>query len=114
NIRLSEIIAALSVALDITEGQPQGHAMRNTLIGMRIAEELRLPAEDRSALYYALLLKDLGCSSNAAKMTYLFGADDHLLKRETKTIDWAKAGAKIKYAWKQCAPGGSVVDKLVR
>ena len=41
-----------------------------------------------------LLLKDLGCSSNAAKMTYLFGADDHLVKRDLRLIDWTKAGDK--------------------
>jgi len=113
-IRFSEIISALSVALDITQGQPEGHCMRNAMIGMRLAEELRLPTADRSALFYALLLKDLGCSSNAAKMAYLFGADDHLVKRTCRLIDWTKAGESIKHAWKHCAPGGSVVDKLLK
>src|SRR5690349_5631787 len=89
-VRLSEVVAALSYALDITEGQPEGHAARTCLIGMRLADELRLPAADRSALFYALLLKDLGCSSNAAKMCYLFGADDRVVKRGVKTIDWPK------------------------
>src|SRR5437868_10793325 len=82
-IRFSEIISALSVALDITQGHPHGHCMRTALIGMRLAQELKLSTADRSALFYALLLKDLGCSSNAAKMTYLFGADDHEVKRAT-------------------------------
>src|SRR5690348_780804 len=41
-IRLSEIISALSVALDITQGNPKGHCMRSAIIGMRLAEELRL------------------------------------------------------------------------
>ena len=36
-LRLSEVISALSYALDIVEGQPEGHAMRSCLIGMRIA-----------------------------------------------------------------------------
>ena len=46
-IRLSEVIASLSFALDMldmTEGQPEGHAARSCLIGMRVAEELRLDA----------------------------------------------------------------------
>src|SRR5438132_9045550 len=113
-IRLSEIISALSVALDITQGHPEGHCMRNALIGMRLAEELRLSTADRSALFYALLLKDLGCSSNAAKMSYLFGADDHLVKRATRMIDWTKPGQSLKHCWKHCAPGGSVIEKLVK
>ncbi|MBL9125069.1 MAG: HD domain-containing protein [Planctomycetaceae bacterium] len=113
-VRLSEIIAAMSVALDITQGQPAGHCVRNCMIGMRLAQELRLPAEERAALFYALLLKDLGCSSNAAKMAYLFGADEHAVKRDGKLIDWTKAAHKLKYAWQQCAPGGTSLDKLLR
>jgi putative nucleotidyltransferase with HDIG domain len=75
---------------------------------------LQLPTADRSALFYSLLLKDLGCSSNAAKMTYLFGADDHLIKRTGRMIDWTKASASIQHAWKHCSPGGSVIDKLLK
>ncbi len=55
-IRFSEIISALSVALDITQGQPEGHCMRSALIGMRLAETLQLPSAERSARFYALLL----------------------------------------------------------
>jgi putative nucleotidyltransferase with HDIG domain len=113
-IRLSEIIAAMSVALDITQGHPQGHCMRTALIGMRLADELLLPTADRSALFYALLLKDLGCSSNAAKMTYLFGADDHLLKRDLRLIDWTKAADSLRYLWRNSAAGGSVLEKLLK
>src|ERR1700749_4278575 len=87
-VKLSEVIAALSYALDITEGQPKGHAARSCMLGMRIAQELRLNELQMKSLFYALLMKDLGCSSNAAKMCYLFGADDRELKRNVKTITW--------------------------
>ena len=111
-IRFSEIISALSVALDITQGQPRGHCMRTALIGMRLAEELKLGTTDCSALFYALLLKDLGCSSNAAKMAYLFGADDRLVKQSARMIDWTKPAQCIKHCWQNSAPGGSTFNKL--
>ena len=57
-VALSEVLGALSYALDITEGEPPGHAVRTTAIGMRLGEQLGLGEEDRSALFYALLLKD--------------------------------------------------------
>jgi len=60
-ISLSEVLSALSCALDLTEGAPAGHSMRTCLIGMRIAEAIGLEPDQRSALYYALLLKDAGC-----------------------------------------------------
>jgi putative nucleotidyltransferase with HDIG domain len=113
-IRFSEIISALSVALDITQGHPHGHSMRTALIGMRLADELQLATDDSSALFYALLLKDLGCSSNAAKMAYLFAADDQLVKRSGRIIDWTKPAQCVKHCWQQCAPDGSAVDKLLR
>ncbi|MCC7084662.1 MAG: HD domain-containing protein [Pirellulales bacterium] len=113
-IRFSEIISALSVALDITQGHPQGHAMRTALIGMRLADELHLTTTDRSALFYALLLKDLGCSSNAAKIAYLFGADDRLVKRSARMIDWSKPSQSVRHCWSHCAPNGSTAQKLLR
>ena len=89
-LSLSEVLTALSHALDLTEGQPFGHTVRTCLIGMRLAEELGLPVAERSALYYALLLKDAGCSSNAAQMSALFGADDRAIKPRMKVVDWHK------------------------
>lgn len=35
--RLSEVIGALSHALDLTEGQPVGHSQRSCMIGMELA-----------------------------------------------------------------------------
>ena len=70
------MLSALSGVLDLVEGQPEGHAVRSCLIGMRVTDRLGLDAETRSALFYALLLKDAGCSSNASKMSALFDADD--------------------------------------
>jgi len=64
-VSLSEVLAAMSRAQDLTEGQSVGHTVRATLIGMRIAEELDLSAFDRVALYGALLLKDSGSSGQS-------------------------------------------------
>jgi hypothetical protein len=44
-----------------------GHVVRTCAIGMRIGEQLGLGPVERSSLFYALLLKDAGCSSNAAR-----------------------------------------------
>ena len=110
-VALSEVLGALSYALDITEGEPPGHAVRTTAIGMRLGEQLGLGEEDRSALFYALLLKDAGCSSNAARLSSLFAADDHATKRAMKVVDWSRPGALARYTWENIAPGGSTLAK---
>ena len=87
-VRLAEVLSALSHALDLTEGLPNGHALRSCAMAMRAAEEMGLGADDRLALYYAVLLKDAGCSSNAARLSALFGADDRAVKARLKRVDW--------------------------
>jgi len=108
DVRLSEVIGALSYALDLTEGEPAGHAVRSCLIGMRVAEELRLSAADRSDLFYALLLKDAGCTTNSARMSALFGADDHTAKHTSKRIDWARPLPAFLWSARTVAPGASL------
>lgn len=85
-LRLSELISALSYALDITEGQPEGHCVRCCWIGMHIGRQIGLPDDDLWDLYYTLLLKDLGCSSNAARICELYLTDDLSFKRDFKTV----------------------------
>jgi HD-GYP domain-containing protein (c-di-GMP phosphodiesterase class II) len=85
-LRLNELIAALSHALDITEGQPEGHCIRCCWIGMHVGRELGLSDDAMWDLYYTLLLKDLGCSSNAARICELYMTDDLHFKRDFKTV----------------------------
>lgn len=86
-VLLSEVIGAVSFALDMTEGQPACHCLRSCLIGMRIAHLFNLGTAERSDLYYTLLLKDAGCSSNAARLWELYGSDDRTTKADFKTVD---------------------------
>jgi HD-GYP domain-containing protein (c-di-GMP phosphodiesterase class II) len=115
-IPLSRLIGALSYALDVTEGEPPGHAVRSCKIGMRLAESLGLDADTRSDLFYALLLKDAGCSANSARMAALFGADDHVAKQTSKRVNWSRPVPALAWSVRTVAPGGSPrarVDRLL-
>src|ERR687890_410964 len=107
HIALSGVIGGLSYALDLTEGEPPGHAVRSCLIGMRLAEEIGLDADVRSHLFYALLLKDAGCSANSARMAALFGAHHHEAKRTSKRANWSGAFPAFVWSLRTVAPGGS-------
>ena len=86
-LRLAEVLSALTYALDITEGQPKGHSVRCCWIGLLIAEQLKLDDHQTWELYYTLLLKDLGCSSNAARICELYLADDLSFKKDFKLVN---------------------------
>lgn len=83
---LSDILGAFSYALDLTEGQPEGHSLRCCWIAMRLADALGMTGEARRDLYYAVMLKDLGCSSNAARIAELYLTDERRFKHDYKLI----------------------------
>ena len=83
---LPDILGAFSYALDLTEGQPAGHSVRCCWIAMRLAQALGFAEGERQHIYYAVLMKDLGCSSNAARVAEIFLADDRHMKLNFKTI----------------------------
>ena len=75
------------------------------MLGMRIGRELRIDGADASALFYALLMKDLGCSSNSAKMCYLFGSDDRAAKAAAKTVEWTNTAKSLGYVARMAGAG---------
>jgi HD-GYP domain-containing protein (c-di-GMP phosphodiesterase class II) len=86
-LKLSELIASLSYALDITEGQSPGHCLRCCWVAMHIGREAGLTESELWQLYYTVLLKDLGCSSNAARICELYLADDRDFKRDWMLVN---------------------------
>ncbi len=110
---MSGVLASLSYALDLTEGQPRGHTVRACLIGMEIGKEVGLSAEQLSDLYYALLLKDAGCSANAAPVANLFSSDDQTVKRNFKTTDWTRLASKARYVFQNARVGASLTRRLI-
>ncbi len=116
--RLHEVLTALSFALDLTEGAVQGHALRSCLLAQRLAAKLGLPEQERSDLYYATLLKDAGCSSNAARVCQIVGGDDRAVKAGVKLADWTRpyhrTPSTIQMFWKEVLPGAPPLRKLRR
>jgi len=86
-VSLSEIVSALSYALDISEGHATGHCVRACWIGFHIGREIGMRPADLTNLYYTLLLKDVGCSSNAARICRLYLADDIALKHDFQLVN---------------------------
>ncbi len=111
-VATSEVLAALSRALDLTEGQPLGHSVRACVIGMRLGESIGLSEEELGALYYALLLKDAGCSSNAARMAALYGSDDQTIKPRLKVVDWDDRMRTAMETWRNTGLNASLWSRV--
>lgn len=100
-------MGALSHALDITEG----HCVRCCWIGMHIGQQLALPPEQLWELYYTLLLKDLGCSSNASRICELYLSDDLTFKRDFKWVDGSLPQV-LRFVLRHTGPAAGLMDRL--
>ncbi len=79
HVRLAELVAALSLGIDLGFGQPMEHVLRQCLIASRLAERIGLDEPTRAAVYYTALLVNVGCHSDAHEQAKWFG-DDIVLK----------------------------------
>jgi response regulator RpfG family c-di-GMP phosphodiesterase len=113
-LHLSELLGALSTALDMTEGQPIGHCMRTCWIGTNIGLRLGLEGGRLHDLYYSLLLKDLGCTSIAARICQLFLTDDIQFKRDLLVADDGSMPQVVKFLLSHTAVGQDLSDRLKR
>jgi hypothetical protein len=79
HVRLAELVAALSLGIDLGFGQPMEHVLRQCLIALRLADRQDLPEPERVAVYYTALLMNVGCHTDAYEQAKWFG-DDIALK----------------------------------
>lgn len=75
-VRLAELMAAVSLATDLGTGQPMAHALRTCYLAMGLARAVGLPAQDLFDTYYVSLLRFLGCTSEASTDAVFHAGDD--------------------------------------
>src|SRR5215208_2693803 len=85
-LRRAELLAAISLAIDLGLGQPMEHMLRSSLIATRIAERVGLDAKQRAIDYYANLVGWVGCYADSHELSALFG-DDIAFRADTYAVD---------------------------
>src|SRR5215475_10382897 len=85
--RLAELLAALSLGIDLGFGQPMEHVLRQCRIALRLCELAGAEDDTRAAVYYSALLVNVGCHTDAYEQAQWFGDDIAL-----KALKYAEAG----------------------
>ena len=97
-VRLADLVAALSLGVDLGFGQPMEHVLRQCLIALRLAERAGLDDEARSVVYYTALLVNVGCHADAHEQAKWFGDDidlkSHKYEHEPRSIAGAAAAMR--------------------
>jgi HD-GYP domain-containing protein (c-di-GMP phosphodiesterase class II) len=93
-VRLTELIAMISLGTDLGMGQPMEHQLRQTLIALRLADRLGLDEASRRVVYYVSLVAWVGCHVDAYEQAKWFG-DDLALKAGTRGLDMASLSTRF-------------------
>ena len=86
-VRLNEMLAALSLACDVGNDFPIEKALRNTIVAVQLASELGVSGEALSAVYYVGLLRFIGCSGYADETARVF-PDDNAMRGAMAPVDF--------------------------
>jgi HD-GYP domain-containing protein (c-di-GMP phosphodiesterase class II) len=77
-VKLSQLVATLSLLSDLGMGRPMERVLRQTVIAMRLAEVAGVEPEVSAATYYTSLLTWVGCAADTSEIADLFGDETHL------------------------------------
>jgi len=86
DIRLAELMAALSLATDLGMGQPLEWALCSCVLAVRLGDALRFSQEELRETYYQALLRYIGCNAETHWMAALAG-DEIALRTDFATVD---------------------------
>ncbi|MGV9710208.1 HD domain-containing phosphohydrolase [Gordonia sp. NPDC003424] len=86
--RRVEILAGLSVAIDLGLGLPAEHMLRSAIIACRLSDRLGLSRAQRATIFYSTLVMWIGCHADSQEYARWFG-DDIAVRRESYLVDWS-------------------------
>ncbi len=105
-VRLSELVAVLSLVSDLGMGRPMEHAMRQCLIALRLGERAGLDDAARECTYYAGLLAWVGCHVDAYEQAKWFG-DEMALKSDFRQVDFSRPAAEVAFMLRHSVPAAA-------
>jgi len=74
-VSLAELIAALSLGVDLGLGQPMEHVLRECVLASGLGERFGLDEPERLVVYYVALLAWVGCHADSYEQARWFGDD---------------------------------------
>jgi HD-GYP domain-containing protein (c-di-GMP phosphodiesterase class II) len=109
-LRLAELVAAFSLAMDLGMGQPMEHVLRSWLIAARLGDHLGVERYQHGALYYVATLAWVGCVADTPEVATWFG-DDIAYRADSYQIDLAGL-PMLGFMLRHVGAGGSAMHRL--
>ncbi|MDQ3368757.1 MAG: metal-dependent phosphohydrolase, partial [Myxococcota bacterium] len=94
-LRLADLLRSLSLATDLAVGAPLETSLRTCLVATHLGRRLGLDAIELRDVFYAALLRHVGCTAWAHEAAALVGGDDHDVLRTFEAVDRASPTAVV-------------------
>ncbi|MEO8285068.1 MAG: HD domain-containing phosphohydrolase [Chloroflexota bacterium] len=94
DLRLAEVIGAISLATDLGMGNPLEYALCSCVLAVRLGDALGLGDEDLREVYYQALLRYIGCNAETHMLSSLAG-DEAAVRADFGQIDTGNIGEVV-------------------
>ena len=89
---LAELLCTLSFATGLGFGGHVEHGLRSASLGLYLADELRLTSEEREAIFYGALLKDVACTACSAGIAVFLPENEQISLADVILVDPSRLG----------------------
>jgi HD-GYP domain-containing protein (c-di-GMP phosphodiesterase class II) len=111
-LRLADLIAALSQVTDLGMGQPPEDAIRSCLVATALARRMDLSERDVGDVYYTTLLQHIGCTAYAHETAALFGGDDIAVRAGGAKVDSANPKEALPFLLFELGKGATPLGRV--
>ena len=112
-VRLIELLGVLSLGTDLGMGHPMEHAMRQSLLAVRLAERMGLDTRQRAVVFHSSLVAWVGCHVDAYEQARWFG-DDRAFKAEARDVDLGRSVEATAFLLRHLGAGQPAWDRARR
>src|ERR1700686_5372440 len=111
---LAELLCALSFATGLGFGGDMEHGLGCAWLGLQMADALALSSEEREAIFYGALLKDVACSACSAGIAAFLPDDEQVSLADVILIDPSRFSEMIGWLSKYFKPDAHFPTRIAK
>ena len=110
-MRLAEVVGALSLAADVSSGLAMEKGLRTVIVATRLGRLLGIGSSEESDVFWASVLRFVGCTAFAPEETAFAAGDDNSMRRTMVYVDFDRPVDAIRRVARGFGPEASLLER---
>jgi HD-GYP domain-containing protein (c-di-GMP phosphodiesterase class II) len=110
-LRVTELLASLSLATDLGTGQPMGHGLATSLLAVAVARELGCGREQIRHVQQVSLIRFLGCNADAGGTARMAGGNEFTLMAAMSLAHMGSSGETLRALLRTAGAGRNLATR---